>query len=247
MRGRIWRKAALSRRTAAVGERGDGVRALSLRMAALSRHSSAIAGYSHSACLPAVVRIAARATSIGSLKEFRAHLHVSIRPVKSLRCQKVSGFTVTIFCLLAIKTGFQRRAHIYLAPGRARGASYNKRLSLNAICPIRRTSSSLRARERHHSQRMLEPYAHHRRLSDGCRARSDDDDSLLNKSSTARRGDAGSRVCLPEEESRSRSTESNKADLRAGSDAWSRSCNEAESFLRRLSRFLTKRLTLGRA
>ena len=94
---------------------------------------------------------------------------------------------------------------------------------------------------------MLEPYAHQRRLSEGCLARSDDDDSRLSKSSTARRGDAGSRFRLPDDVSRSRSTESNKADLRAGSDAWSRSCNEAESFLRRLSRFLTKRLTFGRA
>ena len=110
-----------------------------------------------------------------------------------------------------------------------------------------RTRPSLRARERHYSQKMLEPYAHQRRLSDGCRARSDDDDNLLNRSSTARRGDAGSRVCLPEEESRSRSTESNKADLRAGSDAWSRSCKDAESLLRRLSRFFTKRRTFGKA
>ena len=62
--GRIWRKAALSRRTAAVGERGDGVRALSLRIAALSRHSSRIAYQLDSACLPAVVRIAARAAPI---------------------------------------------------------------------------------------------------------------------------------------------------------------------------------------
>ena len=104
-----------------------------------------------------------------------------------------------------------------------------------------------RRRGRHYTQRMLKPYAHQRRLSDGCLARSDDDDSLLRRSSTARLGEAGSRVCLPEEESRSRSTESNKADLRAGSDAWSRSCKDAESFLRRLSRFLTKRLTFGRA
>ena len=94
---------------------------------------------------------------------------------------------------------------------------------------------------------MLEPYAHQRRLSEGCLARSDDDDSRLSKSSTARRGDAGSRFRLPDDVSRSRSTESNKADLRAGSDAWSRSCNDAESFLRRLSRFLTKRLTFGKA
>ena len=41
--GRIWRKAALSRRASAVGERGDGVRALSLRIAALSRHKNDIA------------------------------------------------------------------------------------------------------------------------------------------------------------------------------------------------------------
>ena len=54
-------KQALSRRTAAVGVRGDGVRAISLRIAALSRHSSRIAYQLHSACLPAAVRIAARA------------------------------------------------------------------------------------------------------------------------------------------------------------------------------------------
>ena len=42
----------LSRRTAAVGARGDGVRALSLRIAALSRHRSRIAYSSYSACLP---------------------------------------------------------------------------------------------------------------------------------------------------------------------------------------------------
>ena len=90
---------------------------------------------------------------------------------------------------------------------------------VHVFCPTRRISSSLRARERHQSQRMLEPYAHQRRLSDGCLARSDDDDSLLNKSSTARRGDAGSRFRLPEDVSRSRSTELNKADRNAGSDA----------------------------
>ena len=94
---------------------------------------------------------------------------------------------------------------------------------------------------------MLKPYAHQRRLSDGCRARNDDDDSLLRRSSTARRGDAGSRFRLPEDVSRSRSTESNNADRNAGKDAWSRSAKDAESFLLRLSRFLTKRLTLGKA
>ena len=62
--GRIWRKAALSRRTAAVCVVSDGVRALSLRIAALSRHSSRIAYSLYSACLPAVVRIAARAAPI---------------------------------------------------------------------------------------------------------------------------------------------------------------------------------------
>ena len=51
----------LSRRTAAAGDRGDGVRAPSLRIAALSRHSSRIAYQLDRACLPAVVRIAARA------------------------------------------------------------------------------------------------------------------------------------------------------------------------------------------
>ena len=74
-------KQALSRRTAAVGVRGDGVRAISLRIAALWRHSSRIAYQLNSACLPAVVRIAARARSIRSLKEFRAHLHDCLGPV----------------------------------------------------------------------------------------------------------------------------------------------------------------------
>ena len=104
-----------------------------------------------------------------------------------------------------------------------------------------------RRRGRHYTQRMLKPYAHHRRLSDGCRALNEDEESRRSKSSTARLGEAGSRFRLPEDVSRSRSTESNKAERNAGSDAWSRSCNDAESFLRRLSRFLTKRLTFGRA
>ena len=104
-----------------------------------------------------------------------------------------------------------------------------------------------RSAERHYSQKMLNPYAHHLRLSDGCRARSDDDDSRLRRSSTARRGDAGSRFLLPEDVSRSRSTESNNADRNAGNDAWSRSAKDAESFLLRLSRFLTNRRTSGKA
>ena len=104
-----------------------------------------------------------------------------------------------------------------------------------------------RRRGRHYTQRMLKPYAHHRRLSDGCRARNDDDDSLLRRSSTARRGDAGSRFRLPEDVSRSRSTESNNADRNAGSDAWSRSARDAESFLLKLSRFFTNLRTFGKA
>ena len=104
-----------------------------------------------------------------------------------------------------------------------------------------------RRRGRQSNQRMLKPYAHQRRLSDGCRARSDDDDSLLNRSSTARRGDAGSRFRLPDDVSRSRSTESNKAERNAGSDAWSRSASEAESFLLKLSRFRTNLRTFGSA
>ena len=131
------------------------------------------------------------------------------------------------------------------APGRARRASYNKRHLLYAICP--RGAPVPHSAARASLLPRNKPASYQRRLSDGCRARSDDDDSLLNKSSTALRGEAGSRFRLPDDVSRSRSTESNKADRRAGSDAWSRSCKDAESFLRRLSRFLTKRLTFGNA
>ena len=81
----------------------------------------------------------------------------------------------------------------------SKSASYNKRPMVHVFCPTRRISSSLRARERHQSQRMLEPYAHQRRLSDGCLARKDEEESRRSKSSTARRGEAGSRFRLPDD------------------------------------------------
>ena len=138
------------------GRRGPRRRrmALSLRIAALSRHSSRIAYSSHSACLPAVVRIAARARPIRSLKEFRAHLHVWIGPIRSLRCLIASGFTVDFFFFCRSKRVLRLAQRRVL--GRARRATYDKRLFLYAICPS--ASSPVSApprRERHYSQKRI--------------------------------------------------------------------------------------------
>ena len=99
---------------------------------------------SYSACLPAAVRIAARARNERSLKEFRAHLHGCLGPVKPLRCQ--APFTAAKFFFLRQKTGFRgfedkMRPLVLERPG------YVARPAV-CICPRGASVKKLRARWR---------------------------------------------------------------------------------------------------
>ena len=106
---------------------------LSLLLAALSRHSSAIAGSSYSARLPAAVRIAVRA-SHRSVRWEELELTCMLScPVSLCDASRVRETRPEIFWHLRQKTGFRKSSR--RAPGRARRASYKKRHCLYAICP----------------------------------------------------------------------------------------------------------------